>query len=128
MKKQIFVQLLFIVALGFIFSQCTWNEYPDVPIDIQEDVSFELDIIPIFNASCNSAGCHNAGGIAPDLSEANAYDALTTGAYYNLDTPAESELYQWMSGNRSIPMPLSGADAAYNALVLQWITEGALDN
>ena len=86
-------------ALMICFSQCTWHEIPDEPIDVQ-DVSFEMDIIPIFNASCNTVGCHNTGGIAPDLSEGNAYESLTDGNYYNVDSPEDSELYQWMLGNK----------------------------
>ena len=43
---------------------------------IPEVVSFSADIQPIFNEGCNNAGCHATGGIAPDLTPANAYADL----------------------------------------------------
>ena len=74
------------------------------------------------------AGCHNTGGVTPDLTKLNAYDALISGDYINKTIPANSELYQWMQGNRNLPMPLEGADPQANAFVLAWIEEGALNN
>jgi len=50
----------------FIMASCTYdtNEYEEVVIP--ESVSFDADVIPIFEAKCNSSGCHN-GAIPPDL-------------------------------------------------------------
>lgn len=127
MKKQNFLPVLLLLLFGLSLSQCYYLEVVDDPEPV-ENVSFSTDIIPIFNASCNIVGCHNAGGTAPDLSEANAYSSLKNGGYLDLAVPADSELYQWMSGNRSLPMPLSGPDATYNAKVLKWIEDGAPNN
>ena len=96
--------------------------------EITRTVSFVQDIVPIFNAACNGSGCHSAGGVAPDLSAANAYTALTGGNYVNSSNPQISELYQWMTGKRAAPMPLSGPNKDYNALVLAWIKQGAQNN
>jgi hypothetical protein len=96
--------------------------------EITRPVSFVQDIVPIFNAACNGSGCHSAGGVAPDLSVANAYTALTGGNYVNTSNPQNSELYQWMTGKRAAPMPLSGPNKDYNALVLAWIKQGAQNN
>lgn len=96
--------------------------------DITRPVSFVQDIVPIFNTACNGSGCHSAGGVAPDLSAANAYTALTGGNYVNTTNPQNSELYQWMTGKRAAPMPLSGPNKDYNALVLAWIKQGAQNN
>jgi hypothetical protein len=115
-----------------MLSGCYYDEI--LPEDLKIDnndagtVSFANDIIPIFNQSCNGAGCHNTGGVPPDLSPTNAYNALTSGGYINTTLPEESELYQWMKGNRNIPMPIDGANAAYNAKVLAWIRQGAQNN
>lgn len=100
----------------------------DTGEEITRTVSFAQDIIPIFNSSCNGSGCHNAGGVAPNLSSANAYLSLTAGTYLNTSDPQNSELYQWMTGKRSAPMPLSGPNKDYNALVLAWIKQGAQNN
>ncbi|MBT8191561.1 MAG: hypothetical protein KJO29_14110, partial [Bacteroidia bacterium] len=120
---------LLVCLLAFAAIQsCTYNEYlEEDPID-PNLVSFSEDIIPFFNTDCNTSGCHGVGDIPPDLSPANAYDALIIGNYIDLTNPANSELYQWMKGNRNLPMPLSGPDAEANSKVLAWISQGALDN
>jgi hypothetical protein len=126
-KSKLF--LLTILAGLFVMAGC---EYDEIPLPKEPDptieYSFSKEIMPIFNKACNGAGCHNAGGIPPDLSPANAYKALISGNYINTNKPEDSELYQWMKGNKRIPMPLEGPNAAWNALVLAWITQGAKDN
>lgn len=116
-----------ILILSLTLSSC----YKDVTVprdlEITREVSFSGDIIPLLNRSCNNAGCHSAGG-APNLTAANAYAALLSGGYVNTATPENSELYLWMRGNRTLPMPVSGPNPEYNALVLAWIKQGALDN
>lgn len=100
----------------------------DTGEEITRTVSFSNDIIPIFNKSCNNSGCHSAGAKAPDLTAANAYLSLSAGNYMNSSTPQNSELYLWMTGKKGTPMPLSGPDKDYNALVLAWIKQGAQNN
>lgn len=100
----------------------------DTGEEITRQVSFAGDIIPIFNSSCNVSGCHNAGGISPNLSAATAYTALTGGNYISTSIPENSELYQWMTGKKGTPMPLSGSNKDYNALVIAWIKQGANNN
>ncbi len=101
-------------------------EPPDVDTTVQ--VSFTQDIIPIFDQACNFSGCHNTGGTPPDLTPGNAYSALFAGNYIDTLMPGDSELIQWMLGNRGLPMPLSGPDEEFNKKVLTWITQGAKDN
>lgn len=96
--------------------------------EIQGDVSFSADIVPIFNKDCNTSGCHSPGSQKPDLSSANAYQSLTNGGYVNISFPEESELYLWMKGLKSAPMPLSGSNAGHSANVLAWIKQGAQNN
>jgi hypothetical protein len=112
--------------LAFLITSCYYDTV--LAPEISGPVSFSQDIIPIFNQSCNMAGCHNAGGTPPDLSPAGAYNALVNGNYINAASPEASELYLWMRGERGLPMPLSGPNATYNATVLAWIRQGALNN
>jgi hypothetical protein len=100
----------------------------DTGEEITRTVTFGNDLIPIFNASCNSSGCHSSGGKAPDLTSANAFNALNSGNYINISEPQNSELYLWMTGKKGSPMPLSGPDKEYNSLVLAWIKQGANNN
>lgn len=100
----------------------------DTGAEITMPVSFATDIIPVFNSSCNMSGCHTAGSKVPDLSATNAYNSLTVGNYYNTTTPESSTIYLWMTGKKSTPMPTSGVNKDYNALMLAWIKQGAQNN
>lgn len=100
----------------------------DTGAEITRPVSFAGDIIPIFNKSCNGSGCHSSGGIAPDLTAANAYISLQKGNYLNTQAPASNELFLWMTGKKGMPMPTSGPIKDDNALVLAWIKQGAQNN
>ncbi|MBK9570576.1 MAG: hypothetical protein IPO53_12145 [Chitinophagaceae bacterium] len=100
----------------------------DTGEEITRPVSFTSDIIPIFDKSCNISGCHAAGGIKPDLSATTAHASLTVGNYFNTTTPESSTIYQWMTGKKGTPMPTTGVNKDYNALVLAWIKQGAENN
>jgi hypothetical protein len=102
-----------------------------VPLEVAEvrrAVSFSQDIIPILNKSCNTSGCHNTGGQAPNLSASSAYNSLVIGNYVDKNAAATSILYLKMTGKRGIPMPVSGTNKEYNALVYAWIKQGASSN
>ena len=100
----------------------------DTGAEITRPVSYASDILPIFSNSCAVSGCHTAGGIKPDLSAVNAYASLTVGNYFNTTTPESSLLYQWMAGKKGTPMPTTGINKDYNALVIAWIKQGAQNN
>ena len=117
-------------AAVFLLAGCYKNRTVifDTGEEITRPVSFASDIIPIFNSSCNTAGCHNTGGKAPDLSAPNAFTSLSNGGYFNAADAQSSELYLWMSGKKGTPMPVSGINKDYNALILAWIKQGAQNN
>jgi hypothetical protein len=100
----------------------------DTTEEITRPVSFASDIIPIFNNNCNTSGCHSNGAKTPDLSAALAYNSLTIGNFVNKDEPQTSLLYLWMTGKKGTPMPVSGINKDFNALVLAWIKQGAQNN
>ena len=101
---------------------------PEQQVIVTGEVSFVSDIQPIFDANCNQSGCHNNGGISPNLTAGAALGALNGGGFINTADPESSELYQWMIGNRDEDMPLSGPIGSANATVLAWIKQGALNN
>ena len=126
-----------VLAIAFILFSvllppgCSYDSGVVEPPEIPKDstlVSFSEDIIPIFNEACNLSGCHSPGATPPDLSPANAYYALWDGMYIDTLLPQQSELLQWMLGNRRIPMPLSGPNQEYNTKVFNWIDQGANNN
>jgi hypothetical protein len=122
------IQWFLLLTTAVLMSSCYYDEVVPVERKIEVgEVSFKNDLLPIFNKSCNSSGCHS-GAVAPNLTAGSAYNSLINGGYINKANPESSELYLWMKGTKSTPMPLSGPNAEYNAKVLGWIKQGALDN
>jgi len=115
---------IIILAILATLLSCQNKKITDpVPVN----VSFSTDIMPVFNQSCNTAGCHAPGYSAPDLTSPNAYADLLK---YNLiDTliPENSVLYKRMVDSEQ-PMPTAGVLTYEASMVLVWIREGAKDN
>ena len=97
---------------------------------VTKTVSFKTDLVPIFNNSCNMAGCHNTGGKQPDLTTDKAYAALTIGNYLNIATPNQSVVYLYLTGKKTPQMPLGASSnpSNINNLMLAWIQQGAKNN
>jgi hypothetical protein len=121
---RLFGVLLVILSL----SGCYYDDILEDAGPIEDDISFENDIISIFDSSCNMTGCHNSGGTAPDLTPANAFDSLISNGYIDINNPVNSELYLWVSGQKGTTMPVSGTDATISNTILAWIEQGALNN
>lgn len=112
--------VVFIAALG----SCTYYTNDFDPLDVPDNVSFETDIIPIFEASCNTSGCHS-GAVPPDLRADVAYKSLISGGYVTDITAAENNiLYQVIDGG-SMQVYATDLERAY---IKKWIEEGALNN
>lgn len=124
MKRQITLLLILgMTGLALTMPGCKYDH--PVPEPLPENVSFSEDVIPYFNASCNYAGCHNTGGVSPDLTPEFAYEDLLAKNQINLDNPEESILYVKIAPGGSME-PYS--KPAETAMVLAWIKDGALDN
>lgn len=129
LSKKTTIALILLCGVFVVVPGC----YKDrtVPTNVPEitrTVTFSQDIIPIFDKSCNTSGCHSAGGQAPNLTESSAYSSLTIGGYINKDNPESSILYLKVSGQKGTPMPPSGVNKDYAALILAWIKQGANNN
>ena len=123
--------ITFLIVMSFIsflfITSCEWEKYNPDLIEV-ENVSFSKDIIPIFNQSCNTIGCHSENGVAPDLSPVNAYQNLKDKNMIDLASPENSELYIRMTDVKN-PMPLSGILSGKTVkTILVWIEEGAQNN
>ncbi len=117
--------------LTSILGGCTYETgviTNEIDIDTTVVVSFSQEIMPLFEEKCGDASCHGIAGVAPILTENVAYEELWQGNYIDTLKPEDSELYQWMISNRALDMPLAGPDWDLNALVLNWITQGAENN
>lgn len=128
MKNKLIILLVVLLGTGLSgVISCTYDEVLPYTPDPGVEIFFSMDIVPILDGNCNSAGCHNGSGPPPDLRSSVAYDALWMGGYINTDSPDQSNLYLWMTEAFG-PMPPQGSNATNNAIVLQWITQGALNN
>jgi len=97
---------------------------------VTKTVSLVNDVIPVFDKNCTASGCHNTGGHVPDLTASRAYNSLINGNYVNLAAPDKSDIYLWLTGKKSTPMPMGAANnpSNINQLVLAWIKQGAKNN
>ncbi|PKP23593.1 MAG: hypothetical protein CVU06_07480 [Bacteroidetes bacterium HGW-Bacteroidetes-22] len=123
MKKRIFNLMagLFLLV-GFTACEYDWVE-PEA-IVVPDVVSFNGDVIPVFDRSCNMSGCHAQGSTSPDLSSANAWADLMAKGLINTETPAQSGLYITVTTGSMKKF----SNAANNAIILKWIEQGALNN
>jgi len=126
MKRNIFRNLSFLLAGLLLLASCEYEVIVPEEIILPDEVSFQTDIIPIFNSDCNTTGCHTAGHFVVDLTPENAYQDIFAKEMINLETPAESDFYTKLieaggtHDGRSTP--------AQQQLILKWIEEGAKDN
>ena len=102
-----------------MLASCTYEEISPKKVDVPDSVKFSTNIIPIFNASCNVTGCHNKGGIPPDLTPGNAYVSLTFFGYVDVDLPEQSILYKKITTG-SMTNFASDQD---RELILKWIQQ-----
>ena len=131
--SKIIIGIGLFLVMAFILTIFGCSKTTTVLVDnspaITETVQFSKTIVPIFSKSCATSGCHS-GSVAPNLSDATAYNALVTGNYLNLTNPAGSDVYLWLTGKKSATMPLGSANnpSNINALILAWIKQGAKNN
>jgi hypothetical protein len=130
-KKIVIIGLILITGCTLLMNSCTKTTtvLEDNSPAITTTVSFSKDIQPILTTSCAKSGCHS-GSVAPNLSAGIAFNALENGNFININTPASSEVYLWMTGKRAVTMPAGSANnpSNINALVLAWVKQGAKNN
>lgn len=116
-----------IIVTGLTVASCYYDEVMGSDDELPQNVSFNRDVVGIFNKSCNMSGCHDQDPPhPPSLTPAQAYNSLMQGGYINTTVPAESSLYGVIvEGN----MPPSGAMSSRDLkIILAWLNEGALNN
>ena len=125
-KNEILKRVLFFaLCFSVFFTSCEWVTIepivPELPPP-DEEISFSVDIQPIFTSKCNT--CHTS--TAPILTEGNAYNSLVNGGYVDTGDPENSRLYlQIISGHTG---GNSTTNATERALILRWIEEGTQNN
>lgn len=121
LKKRYFIRVLSITL--FSVTSCSYDYIELAEINLPETVSFDENIIPIFEKSC--ASCHNNLSNPPVLLKEEAYQELISGNYLDLINPDKSNLIiKINSGHPDNETPNKNE----KELILQWIQEGALNN
>lgn len=114
-----------ITSIMLCLSGCYYDELTEnIPIDT--NVSFKMDIQPIFTNNCTS--CHPSLVSSPDLTDGNSYNSITNGIYIVPNSVDASLLYQRLLGDPSVMPPSGSLPKAQIALVEMWIEQGALNN
>lgn len=124
--KKIFLLALIALFIAGCEYKFTEPESAD-PIDPNDTISFQTQIIPIFesgNGDCIS--CHKPGGTSPDLTAPNAYNEIVSKGMVNSSDVKASKIYE--------PSPTT-SDHDWNKystsedeIVLLWLTQGAQNN
>ena len=123
MKKTI--QLFALIIL--LSSGCTYKIVEQESIDTTDTISFNSQIVPIFEQNDNCTACHNTGGTSPDLTAANAYQQLIDNNMVTINNPETSPIYDF-------PAPETAKhdwkkySVTEAQTVLLWIEQGANNN
>lgn len=124
-----YILLAFVLLGGLVFMQSCYYDNPPKPIPFDcEDVSYSTHILPIFENSCSTTGCHD-GSREPNLKPDVAWTELRNGGYINLLIPEESSLLKTVEFTEN-PMPPGGPQISElnRELILCWIMTGGLNN
>jgi len=121
------VMFTLLIGLSGCYKDIITPELASGPDDLPpQQVSFQTELVPIFNTNCALAGCHVSGARAPYLTTAVAFTQIVNGGFVNLAIPKESMIYQMITGEMAQYMP---APVKTNTQkVYDWIRNGAPNN
>jgi hypothetical protein len=115
---------LLAIAIGFL-SGCVSDQIAPKEVVVPDEVSFSTDLIPIFDASCNTQGCHSNNGIPPDLTRESAWVNLIFFNYVDTVDSKNSLLWRKIDEDGSMEKYITEQEKAF---ILQWIEQDAPDN
>ena len=95
-------------------------------------VSFSRDIIPILTASCTiNTSCHlgaNSTNLQTNFDSDSAYYTITHKGLVSVSDPSSSLLYAEVEEGQMPLPPTAPLPASQQALILEWIKQGAQNN
>jgi hypothetical protein len=129
-KKQVFAVLL--LAASACFFSCKKKTNTPTPATVRQlpdVVSFSNHIIPIFNASCISGGCHSGGSAAAglNLSASVAYSQLFSKHEIDTVNVNSSNLYIEVASG-AMPKGTSKLSDYNISIIQKWIQQKAKNN
>jgi hypothetical protein len=123
-------KLVTVLSVIFILSSCNKDlivpdpPSPPPPPPVPGQISYALEIQPIFTAECVS--CHGEGQVPPILTEGKSYVSLKNMPdMIIVSAPANSILYRKMATGGSMAPYCTQANADS---VFKWISQGAKNN
>ncbi|MGI9532824.1 hypothetical protein [Lutimonas sp.] len=120
-------KILTLIAMGLFLTSCYYDEFPETVVEIPDVVSYEQDIMPLWEGECVS--CHQ-GNTPPDLRPANSYNSLLNGFVVAGDSENSILYLSLIHAPGIAPMPTATSKwpSGQTDLVKAWIDQGALDN
>src|SRR6186713_3250217 len=98
-----YLKICLIMVMLVLIQGCYYDiVQPNDPNKPPEFVSFSGDLQPIFDASCNTSGCHD-GAHAPNLKPEESYNAIVNGGFVNIAIPDQSILYKVLQSGSMPP-------------------------
>lgn len=121
MNKQLIKWLPAIIPLLLWNCESSQIEQEDVS-DIPAEISFEANVIPIFESSC--IDCHD-GSVPPNLTQPGAYLNLIAGGYISKENADNSYFYQKIDIGGSMAQHVTEKE---RLIIHNWIEQGAANN
>ena len=117
-----FLSALPILILGIVFVTIPSCQHDGIPADQIETICFTEQVLPIFQNSCSTSGCHDAksaehGYVFTDY--ASIMKAITPG------NASKSKAYQAMISTFEIMPPDNPLPAPKRTIIRLWIEQGA---
>ena len=126
--KRLLIYTGLILAFGIGLSGCYKDVIkPNLPVDPNappKQVSYNIELKPLFAAKCTDAGCHVSGAYKPYMTPDISYLQIVSGGFVNLLLPKQSRLYEMINGE----MQQYITSAADRQKVYDWIRNGAPNN
>ena len=120
-------KILILTVMAFSLGSCYNDTFPEDNGPDPVDVSYSIDIQPMWDNDCVS--CHQ-GNIPPDLRPTTSYISLLNGGYVISENADDSVLYHSLLGSNGVSLMPPGAIWPSSSIqkVEVWINEGAKNN
>lgn len=121
-------KIIGVFACALIFTGCYYDKYdklyPSATTTCDTTtVTFTADILPIMNAKCATAGCHDS------QTKQNGYDMGTyAGVKMVVDDGKLVGCIRWDNGFLPMPQGMTKVDDCSINKIVRWVNQGALNN
>ncbi len=118
-----FVSALLIAVLGSVIFLVNSCRNDSIPADQMPTICFTEQVLPIFQTSCGTAGCHDGNGESGyDFSDPKGKDIFDAVVPYS---PDKSPAYQAMTSTFQLMPPKNPLSESKRAIIRLWIEQGA---